>query len=128
MTERSIEYQATALTIENKRLREALSMLDTALLAASDDQPLGDARRGVTPELHRLNTRRCLMSGQSEDHVVCPATITSPAPGYGLPPNLPCGLGVPVMQEAEAMDFRCPRGHRFLATPADIVRCAEEKP
>lgn len=57
------------------------------------------------------------------DKVVCPEKISSPHPMYDwIPPNMPCGQEIPVRKEAEAMDFRCPLGHRFIATPKDIVR------
>lgn len=54
-------------------------------------------------------------------YVRCPVTTTSPAPDYGLPPNLECGLPVPVRQVAQVMHFKCPRGHDFYAKPCDIV-------
>lgn len=53
-------------------------------------------------------------------YVICPEKITSPYPDYGLPPNVPCGCKCPVAKEAEAMSFRCPRGHYFYATPQDV--------
>lgn len=54
------------------------------------------------------------------DYVLCPVTITSPFPEYGLPPNLKCGVKCKVVRPAEAMHFRCTRGHHFIATPADV--------
>ncbi len=59
-------------------------------------------------------------------YVLCPATITSPAPspGFmaatGLGPSEPCGCKCEVFRQAPAMDFICPRGHRFVAAPSDI--------
>lgn len=61
------------------------------------------------------------------DYVPCPVTITSPAPSpgaqaLGLEPNMACGERCEVWQEASQMEFRCPRGHAFIATPADVLR------
>lgn len=52
--------------------------------------------------------------------VVCPETITSAHPDYGLPPNVPCGLECEVTRPAEVMDCRCARGHRWFASLKDI--------
>lgn len=57
-------------------------------------------------------------SGTSR-YVLCPDTITSPAPSpgaqaIGLTPNMPCGLKVPVAHEAPLMIFQCARGHLFI--------------
>lgn len=54
-------------------------------------------------------------------HVVCPVTITSPAPDYGLPANLRCGEKCPVLRPAQVMHFKCSRGHDFYASPRDVV-------
>jgi hypothetical protein len=35
----------------------------------------------------------------SELFVVCPAKVTGPAPGYGLPPNAPCGAKVYLLDD-----------------------------
>lgn len=59
-------------------------------------------------------------------YVICNATITSPAPspGFmavtGLGPNLRCGHTCKVVNEAPVMQFKCPLGHTFIASPADI--------
>ena len=52
--------------------------------------------------------------------VICPEKITSPAPPPGWTANLPCGAKVPIVTPAEAMDCRCPHGHRFYASLRDI--------
>lgn len=59
-------------------------------------------------------------------YVVCPETVTSPNASEMtngmLPDNMPCEAHCEVWQEAEVMDFACPRGHRFFATPKQIIR------
>ncbi len=68
-------------------------------------------------------------------YVVCPVTITGPVahlePPMHLPPNLRCGLKCPVKVKADAMQFRCARGHSFFASPADVqseTRREDEEP
>jgi hypothetical protein len=69
----------------------------------------------------------------TRDHVVCkeawliPESVTPFGERITLGPcngliNEPCGALCPVVKEADVMDFRCPRGHRFYAQPKDIVR------
>jgi hypothetical protein len=53
-------------------------------------------------------------------YVLCPVTITSPAPDYGLPANLECGQRCEVKRVAQVMHFRCPLGHDFYARPSDM--------
>lgn len=67
------------------------------------------------------------------DHVVCreawlvPESVTPFGEVIGFGPcaglvNEPCNLECPVLNEAEVMQFKCPRGHGFYATPKNIVR------
>lgn len=60
-------------------------------------------------------------------YVICPETITSPAPSEsfmcatGLKPNEPCGLQVPIPNPVDGpMLCRCARGHPFIAGPKDM--------
>lgn len=60
-------------------------------------------------------------------YVVCPHTIVGPAPtpaqeSIGLRPNEPCSLRSEVVNLAAQMEFRCGRGHSFVATPDDVKR------
>lgn len=60
-------------------------------------------------------------------YVICPETITGPSlspamKAIGLTENMPCGSRCPVVTEAPVMEFRCPRGHVFIATPKVIHR------
>jgi hypothetical protein len=58
--------------------------------------------------------------GMPERYVECPATMTSPKPNYGLPPNLRCSAECAVIVSAPVLDIRCPHGHRFTASEQDI--------
>lgn len=65
----------------------------------------------------------------TRSYVICPEKITGPFASSvypWMPDNAPCDLQCPVVNEAEAMHFRCPRGHRFYATPKDIHRPTKE--
>lgn len=58
-------------------------------------------------------------------YVTCRETISSPAPSpgavaIGFTPNMVCGERCDVVTVADEMFFRCPLGHCFIATPADI--------
>lgn len=55
-------------------------------------------------------------------YVVCREKITSIAPptGFPLPANVECGEKVDIVRVCDLMDCMCPRGHRFIATPADV--------
>lgn len=58
-------------------------------------------------------------------YVVCPERITSPIAHLEYPsmrPSEPCGLRCKVIKEAELMEFRCSRGHQFIATRKQIQR------
>lgn len=63
-------------------------------------------------------------------YVLCPETITSPAPDRPdlWPANLVCGERCEVIYEAPVMDFRCPKGHAFYATPDKILRGHADAP
>jgi hypothetical protein len=57
-------------------------------------------------------------------YVVCPDKITSPwadpnVPPY-MPPNVPCAVKCRVVKEGPVMQFKCGRGHSFMATPEDV--------
>lgn len=59
------------------------------------------------------------------NYVICPEKITSPIADLNyefMRPNEPCGLKCKVVKEAELMEFRCSRGHHFIATPKQIQR------
>jgi hypothetical protein len=60
-------------------------------------------------------------------YVLCPVTVTSPAPSpgaqaIGLRPNMVCGERCEVHQSLDdgVMQFACPRGHQFFAGPEDV--------
>lgn len=60
-------------------------------------------------------------------YVLCPETVTSPAPGpgalaLGLKANMVCGARCEVhrMIEDGVMQFACPRGHYFFAEAKDV--------
>lgn len=63
-------------------------------------------------------------------YVICPETITSPAPnpGFmawsGLGPNEPCGARCEVVNLGEVMEFRCWRGHTFIASAREVREAA----
>ena len=61
-------------------------------------------------------------------HVICPETIVGPHPPLGflaafpeLKPNQPCGLRCEVHRLAPEMEFRCARGHQFIATEQEVI-------
>lgn len=67
------------------------------------------------------------MPSTQSGYVLCPETVTSPAPSpgaeaIGLRPNIVCGERCAVHREIEegVMQFACPRGHYFFVEAKDV--------
>jgi hypothetical protein len=61
---------------------------------------------------------------EKQGYVICREKITSPWASRSypwMPDDASCNCRCPVTLSAELMDFRCPLGHRFYATPKDIL-------